>query len=231
MLIIHSNEIAPQETGHFSYIGGKPMLPENLKGPIFAKDDVPMTFFFQICFPKEHVWFDKIVSVFSTTTYCDAETYIPKLPPSLANHILEDAFFENYETFFRFFVFDKSEVCLNEYYQEKLVYRKLRFTEKGDSNDIVFGQINSSPIWLLENEGPKSYEGSEDKINFLFQTNCDYQYLKIAGAPNQTVEDYTTDNGMVESETDEYQLFASNELYFFGIERSLSPQIYVVPQS
>lgn len=231
MIIWHKLEKEKQNYTNSSYIGGVPMLPSDFLIPKFSKTNSLMTFFFQIEIPEGFNWAGKIISVFQTTDYSDDDTCIPKLPEPLKGAVLDNSFFENYQSFFRILILDKKDLVYRKDYKHVVAYKNLNFGNEPD-NYIPFGNIGQNPIWELDDETPKSYNGKCDVINFLFQTIIDYTFETVDDAPRQKEINFSgTSEKFSDSLVPEYILFTANELYFFGIDDENEKKIYVVPQS
>ncbi|MCR4268986.1 hypothetical protein [Nitratireductor sp. ZSWI3] len=192
-----------------------------------------MTFFFQLKIPSFHKSYGKTISMFCATDYINDQMHIPKLPNPLKGASLTEDFFNDYQSFFKIYVFD-DRVDLNLYhqYEDVLAFHELKFQEEVREGQRIFGEISEAPNWILDDETPKEYNGRADAIDFLFQVKEEYYFEKTHNAPRQKVIDYSrNDNGYMDSFSDEYTLFTSNELYFFlaGGGDGIFP--YVVPQS
>ena len=231
MLIWHENKDDVQGGNITSFVGGKPLLPSDFGVPKFARTGEDMTFFFQIETPIGSSWEGDIVSVFSTTTYADDDTFLPKLPDDLQNTELNTEFFDSYQTFFRVFVFKKSALVLSNDYREVVAFRKLNFSETVPSQGIAFGEANNTPNWIAEDEAPRKFNGSKSGISFLFQTKRDYEFGVVSGAPKQKEKNFEVEGGVTDKIGDGYSLFVENELYFFGLSERDRRYIYIVPQS
>ena len=230
MIIWHRASDDVQNGSEKSYVGGLPMLPRELELPIFEKTKKAMTFFFQIEMPEDHQWAGHIISVFSATDYVDDDSFIPKLPDPLAGANLTSEFFQDYEEFFRIFVFPSNVAAKRDEYQKKIAFRRLSFSDSMPIGMIRFGQISQTPEWILDDETPRSFNGEASAITFLFQSDVDYEFDKLNIAPSQKVMDYSGSGGLIDSDSDKYVLFTSNELYFFGVATP-ERRVYVVPQS
>jgi hypothetical protein len=232
LYLVHGIDQEKQNTDVYSYIGGRPMLPRGFDIPIYEETGTCMTFFFQICMPKSHLWKDKIISVFCTTDYASDETLLPKLPEPLKGALLDQGFFEGYQTFFRFYAFSKTGLVLQAGYSPIIEYHQLRFSESLPEDSVLFGELDEQPNWLLEDETPRGFEGNADRLHFLFQTKIDYEYSKVADAPRQQIINYESSRpAHIDSYVDTYSLFVANELYFFGIDGHERQEVYLVPQS
>lgn len=206
------------------------MLPPGSGLPQVRETGEPMTFFFQVLMPDTHAWRDLIVSVFAATTMANENAFIPKMPPDPRNTHLQREFFEDYQTFFRLLVFTRKEAQPAVGYRPVLQYHKLSFGDR-PSDGKRFGRIDKMPTWLLDDEAPRSFEAGT--VDFLFQTDLDYEFDALAGAPRQKVPDYSIPaGGVTDRLRPEYSLFVANEAYYFGLqEKDGQRLIYVVPQS
>jgi hypothetical protein len=230
--IVHNISQENQKSDIFSYVGGKPMLPSGVNIPLYESTGNRMTFFFQFCFPEDHKWSDKIVSVFCVTDYASEETLLPKLPDPLKGASLTRNFFDNYYSFFRFFVFSKRNSKIVEDYLPIIEFHELKTSNGIDDTEILFGEIDKEPNWILEDESPGDFEGETSQPIFLFQTKVDYEFQKLPNAPRQRVIDYGSSvSAHTDSYAETYSLFVANELYFFGIQDGAENEIYLVPQS
>lgn len=117
-------------------------------------------------------------------------------------------------------------------YTPVIKYNILYISDELPDNEVLFGELNNDPIWILEDETPKCINSKFNCIDFLFQMKLNYEFLALTEAPRQKVVNYENNSaGFMDSFGEEYNLFVSNELYFFGIKDAGRNLIYVVPQS
>lgn len=85
---------APQDPQTLSFIGGYPRIPIAEDLPKCQLCGAEQSFFFQVAFPKNHVWRDLSIAVFACTS-CDDEKYcVPEMLPQeilTLNRIGEDS--------------------------------------------------------------------------------------------------------------------------------------------
>jgi hypothetical protein len=62
-----------------SFIGGKPCLPSDKTVPVCKLCGAEQTFFYQVAFPKGHIWENTSMAVFFCTSCVDENYLIPKM--------------------------------------------------------------------------------------------------------------------------------------------------------
>jgi len=224
---INIENIETQLNSHDSFIGGVPKLPLCVVFPKCKFCDNEQTFFFQLKFPKKHAWNGFSIAIFSCTS-CENENHlIPRMPKGLlfgAN--LSKKFFSQYETNFKFIVFKSVKAVLRTDYVVKIKFKEICLVETNcslASNNRVGGR----PQWYLENESPGTYENNIEMI-FLFQLAQGAQFEILETAPRQVELSFFGEPEV--SPNNYYELFISNELYFFGVNDISNPYVYVTSQ-
>lgn len=94
-------------------------------------------------------------------------------------------------------------------------YNALHWDGAAPNGAILFGQRNDVPDWILDDETPGTYGGSEG-FEFLLQTRENYRFSPVPDAPRQMLPNYTGTGGpLAASLVDKYDLWAANAAYFF----------------
>ena len=199
-----------------SHVGGLPQLPQDLDLPRTAETDELMTFFFSIDLGFASKWKGKTLSVFATTTYFDENDCIPQMFANNTKYYdVPNGALDAYQRQFRIFITEASAAILREDYPPRIRYNVIRNEKIPSNKAILFGQQNIDPVWILDDETPGTYGGTET-FNFLFQTRERYRYSLVAGASRQMVLDYTVDgNQLIPSLVDKYDPWINNAAFFF----------------
>ena len=210
-----------------SFIGGKPLLPNNIVVPECKLCGQEQTFFLQIAFPESHKWFEQSLAIFSCTSCADENYLIPEmLSIELYNANIPSGFLESYQRNFSLLVFDTNTCVIKQGYVEKIKY-KPAYLSFNDEQDILLGKMNNTPNWLIEDESPNKYDDKYE-FNFLFQLNSGLEFNLVDNAPRQIEIDIM---GMPsDSPYKYYQLFIGNELYLFGVEDYKQLLVYAITQ-
>lgn len=231
IFLTHKNKVEKQNK-NYSYVGGKPMLPSNISIPITKETNAPMTFFFQITFPKQHPWEGFTLSIFSTTDFVDSdeEFLIPTmLEDELYQVIIPKNFLINYQKYFKVFIFKTDDASIVEDYKEIIQFNSIEFKEIKSKEDVLFGSIKNDPVWVLDDESPKSYNNTVP-MQFLFQTKLDYTFKrKSKDTLRQTILDPITEK-LGYSWEENYELFLANETYYFGT-KGKEKMVYIITQT
>lgn len=217
---------SPNSQNSVSYIGGKPMLPNELAIPVHPETGRTMTFFFQIRMPENHAWNDKLISVFCVTDDYVSDKMLPVMVTyNEFGYDVDSSFIKSDQKYFRIVVSDFNSCSIREDYNEILAYQPLILSE---SEQNSFGYIGDNPLWLLEDETPLTLD-SKNQFDFLFQINLDINFPKLDTSPRQIIENFEASSGTRESYIDDYSLFTGNSVFFFGEKQS--QLIYMVLQS
>jgi hypothetical protein len=209
-----------------SFKGGLPNIPERFEIPYCTQCSAELTFFFQIAFPKKHVWEGKVMAFFHCTSCYDVDNFWPKIL-YVRDHInISDHMLDKYQTNFRIFVFDASEsVALQHKFKLKLKFESLAFQKinpkaKYDNTTKVGGR----PAWdksPLEGDDElyKEITYMGGGLEFLMQIERDWPYMRLPDAPLQ-FEHYKQykDSPILSI----YQPFMGPKIYFLG---TTSPQV------
>jgi hypothetical protein len=229
---------APQDPQTLSFIGGYPRIPIAEDLPKCQLCGAEQSFFFQVAFPKNHVWRDLSIAVFACTS-CDDEKYcVPEmLPPGnpdvesdrggLYGVHIPEGFLKTYQRNFRFIVFPTGRGERRTEYVPKVAYKKLKLSaEKGCKGEI--GIVGGKPQWIQGDETPASYDGHVP-MKFLMQVHEDLKFDILPDAPAQMEYDFFSGE-LHPSPMRYYQLFLGNCLYFFGTSPPHEPLTYVLLQ-
>ncbi|WP_428738570.1 hypothetical protein [Sulfurimonas sp.] len=231
MYITHLSTTQKQDRGVNSFIGGIPKLPKNFDLPITKDTGTLMTFFYQYEFPQNHPYSGFTISIFAATD-CMHENYtIPEMLKTLYGVDIPKGFLDEYQKYFKVFIYKNGDYPLREEYTPILVFKTLYTTQELDkSNSILFGHISNIPKWYLNDESPATYNTCTRMV-FLFQTQIDYVYEKLPIAPRQKVLSFSGDSktDVEDAYTDKYELFNANEIYFFGTDNT-EKKIYIITQ-
>ncbi len=232
MRLWHGVDDEAQRGDELSHVGGRPLLPVGTPIPTCSATGTEMTFFFQLHLARSAQFESRVVSFFAVTDHVDDGAYLPKLPGSLPGAVLDSSFFAKVPSFYRIFCFDPTRAARVSAYRETVKYRRLRFDEPHGEGGVMFGHVGGAPDWILDDEAPYSFNGLASSVEFLFQTELDYEFETVPGAPRQQEQDYSVGGGgSCDSLLDTYDLFVANALYVFGLRDGAEERIYVVPQS
>lgn len=205
-----------------SFIGGKPCIPMDIPLPVCKICGEPLTFFFQIAFPKEHMWAGKSLAFF----YCiraydkhnDAQQF-PKLigkNPVVADGVLEP---DSYQTLFRAVYFDTEKGVVREDYKERVAYQRIDWVRIKKKDPYVPFTLAGEPVWMkyYGSERPKIYEG--EKMELILQVAERFRFDKYPDAPSQMdeLEPYPR-------EEDNYTFFFDhNRVYLWATKERENP--------
>ena len=227
----------PQHPQVLSFIGGYPRIPITEDFPKCQLCGAEQSFFFQVAFPKNHVWKDLSIAIFACTS-CDDEKYcIPEMLPSgnpsigldqggLYGVNIPKNFLRSYQRNFRILIFPTDQGELRTEYVPKVAYKKLKLSAQGCKEAI--GIVGGKPRWIQGDETPASYD-VHVPMKFLMQINEYLQFDILPGAPSQMEYDFFTDE-IKPSKMRYYELFLGNSIYFFGTEPPYEPLVYVFTQ-
>jgi hypothetical protein len=206
-----------------SHIGGFPILPSQINLPSCKICGFPMTFFFQVEFPRKHIWQGKNMSVFACTQSSRIECQLLNLRNNTNFDIpteIPNGFLETYQTNFRTIVFETTDLSemRTDYIPvlryESLVLKRLSYAKSRKS------KVGGLPAWFSFDQTPSGYEGH--KVEFLMQIEARWQFAKLDIAPFQAKVDWLSggywENGL-------YDLFSGTALLFFGTSHS---KVYLV---
>lgn len=223
--LVRRENIAQSEQS-LSHAGGYPNMPANLILPKCQLCGANMTFFFQLEFPKEHQWKNKIMAVFACTSCSPKENITPLMSPDFKH--IPDHFLDTYAKNFFITAFSKAEnPIMRSEYIPKIKYEVIEIIRPVPK---YFGtKLGGKPDWRISNDFPENYMGN--KFTFLLQILDDFEFPfhKLEDAPPQSeYPRFTFDTGY--RTDDRYVLFGGVPLYFFGTLDTDNPQVYVMNQ-
>ncbi len=218
--------LVKQDETSLSHIGGSPNLPDQFKLPNCKLCNSPMTFFFQVKFPKKHDWAGKIMSVFACTSCTPIEgNHYPPFSPNRKR--IPDHFLDDYEKSFHIFAFENTETSsLRKEYKQVLQFEKIEL-QSLRSTTMQITRIGGKPNWRISNDFPEDYMGSH--FTFLMQIWDDWAFKKLPNAPRQALFSFL-DSSVKFRNDDLYFLFRGAPLYLFGTLDFEIPKVYVLNQ-
>lgn len=206
-----------------SFVGGAPRIPPEFRWPACRLCGADQTFFFQIAFPKGHVWFGKSLAAFACTA-CAAKDYpIPEmLRVPLDGAIVPGDFLNAYQRNFCTMVFETDRGVLRGG-RTRIEFSPIAFDDLL-SLRAAQGRLGGRPQWLLDPEAPARLESGEP-FHFLLQLSKGLRFSVAPDAPEQIV---TGLDGRPEPLGERYyQLFIGNRLFFFGAG---ADSVYILTQ-
>ncbi|MFS0724816.1 hypothetical protein [Paenibacillus sp. 1P07SE] len=226
----NNGQAGEQRESDLSFVGGCPRIPASAEPPACGLCGAPMTFFFQVAFPRDHVWSGLTVAVFACTACADESLLIPEmLPGQLHGADIPEGFLVAYQRNFRFLVFPTEEGRLRQDIPARLVFRPWTLEPAAGMRGTMASKAGGDPDWLLDDESPRSYAKSVVMV-FLMQLEEGLTFEKLPAAPPQIILGLT---GEPEPSPDPYyQLFLGNALYLFGTKRGegVEPLVYALTQ-
>lgn len=216
-----------QSEGDLSFIGGHPRIPETMDIPVCRLCGAELTFFFQIAFPQDHAWADLSMALFACTSCAHEEHLIPEmLEGPLPGVDIPEDFLESYQKNFRVLVFKTEEGRFREDYEEKVAFKRWNLVSSPKVNARDH-KIGGKPNWLLEDEAPATYNQTVPMV-FLMQILEGFTFDKLPDAPPQMTLGLTGEPEP--SDTPYYELFLSNNVYFFGTKGGNERLVYIITQ-
>jgi len=232
MFIYHENVKKNQEGTVNSFVGGIPKLPLSIRLPITKETNTQMTFYFQYEFSVNHIYYGYVISVFASTDFAHDDYTIPEmLDGELKGVDIPKGFLDTYQRYFKVFVYKNEDYPLRNDYQPVLNFYPLKSSDDEppiDAEHRIFGKTDSNPSWLLDDESPATYDKSSE-MSFLLQVCEGYEFEKLSTSPRQKVPCGEFGEKLCDSFGDEYELFNSNEIYFFGTDDERK-KIYIITQ-
>jgi len=236
----HSIITTPGKRRCQSFIGGKPCIPENFDLPICKICGEPLTFFFQIEFPKEHVWAGKSLAFFFCTSYQkhpSGQWLPPEIhPESLNNFIIPDGELDvdRYQTLFRAFVFDTSTGVLREDCREKVIYKEIDWKVSNKKTKTIPIILGNEPIWLVRGSSqkrqPAVYQGKS--MELILQIAEFVNFDRLPDAPPEISKTFLQSSQYSPRIEPNYTLFCEfNRIYLWGTVDSECPAIYLSVQN
>ena len=202
-----------EQTGaEFSFIGGKPLMPDSCPLPKCKLCGNGLTFFFQIDCGDVENFSNYVLSVFFCTK-CRNDEYL--IPPMVDGDLKEvsvsSEFLSNSYQNFMTYLNAKSDLKIKESYVEEIEFKIIQ--DHRNTEAKIFGYSGSKPNWILEDETPKDIAGH--KACFLFGVHKDFEFPIVSDAPGQVEFDFMEGEN-VKASRRSYRLFLANGLYFFG---------------
>lgn len=213
-----------------SFIGGKPCIPADIPLPVCKVCGDPLTFFFQVAFPKGHMWEGKSLALFfcdSTYYKHDGQDWFP--PVMLADdgadlpaEALEP---ENYQNLFRAYFFDTKDGVLREDYKEKVKYQRIDWKEGRRRDKKIPIILAGEPIWMnsYQRERPRSCGGK--KLELVLQVADNFNFEIYPDAPAELEKNYMGKNPPFKPrEENNYTLFCDfNRVFLWGTADKENP--------
>lgn len=213
-----------------SFIGGKPCIPADISLPICKVCGEPLTFFFQVAFPKGHMWEGKSLAFFfCTSTYYKHDAH-EWFPPILLASDGEDVSFKelepnNYQTLFRVYFFDTKDGVLREDYHEKVMYYRIDWKPGRRRDKKIPIILAGEPIWMnnFQRERPKSCGG--ENMELVLQVADYFNFEKYPDAPPEMKKSYiANENSFQPREENNYTLFCDfNRVFLWGTNDKEEP--------
>ncbi|MEM6430557.1 MAG: hypothetical protein AAF708_15055 [Deinococcota bacterium] len=214
-----------------SFKGGIPNISDRFEVPCCSYCEMPMTFFFQVAFPKGHIW-DKWVMAFF---YCTSwehdkgryEEYVDTIYVPDQIRFLND-FLATYQKNFRVYVFEQSETT-NLQPQVPQLFEFERFEFEPVDASASYEQttkVGGIPDWewgdATHNDIYKNITYMDGGVDFLMKLERDCMFMRLPDAPLRHeylyVDKYDINNPHVSN----YNVFFGHPLFFFG---SNSPRV------
>ena len=221
-----------------SFIGGKPCIPADILLPTCKVCGEPLTFFFQVAFPKGHMWEGKSLAFFfCTSTYYkhDAHEWFP--PILLANDGEDVSFKElesnSYQTLFKVYFFDTKNGVLREDYHEKVMYHRIDWKPGRRRDKKIPIILAGEPIWMdsFQRERPKSCGGKN--MELILQVADYFNFEKYPDAPPEMKKSYIANkNSFQPRKENNYTLFCDfNRVFLWGTNDKEEPVFGINVQS
>lgn len=223
-----------------SYIGGKPCIPKEVPLPTCKVCGEPLTFFFQIAFPRGHMWEGKSLAFFYCTCAYHKHDDKRMFPPAIQTGAKNDLFDipdgalspESYQTLFRVIFFDTTDGVLREDYEEKVAYQRIdwKTSRKKDKKTPII--IGGEAIWSANygKERPAAYEGKA--MELVLQVADYFNFEKLDDAPPEMEETYQKDNPFRPRKENNYTFFFDfNRVYLWGTAEKENPSFWLNVQN
>lgn len=220
---------ASQTGGESSFVGGLPRLPVDMAIPVCGFCGAVQSFFFQVAFPRGHAWAGLSVATFACTGCVDKDHLIPEMVSGrLRDAEPATSFLRDYQRNFRFVVFASETGVLRSDYAERVRFRPIELASNVLPGSSTLGLLGGSPVWLMEDEYPRSIGPGEEPI-FLCQLFEGGRFELVPDAPRQM--ELAIDGSPARSPDDCYDLFLGNALYLFGAPARTTDAIYALTQT
>lgn len=235
----HSILTKTKQDNSTSFIGGKPRIPKDEPLPRCKVCGEPLTFFFQIAFPKKHMWTGKSIAFF----YCicsyhrhDAKQQFPPYITATESDLFKipngEINPETYQTLFRAVFFDTTDGVLREDYTEKVAYQRIDWKSSRISKRKVPIIIGGDAIWSSQygKERPVSYEGKP--MMLVLQVADYFNFEKLPDAPPEMSETYKENNPFEPRKENDYTFFYDfNRVYLWGTSEPAHPSFWLNVQN
>ncbi|GMK38550.1 hypothetical protein PCCS19_16040 [Paenibacillus sp. CCS19] len=215
-----------QNNSERSFVGGHPVIPQEHDLPTCRLCDAQLTFFFQIAFPTGHAWAEKSMAVFACTCCVNEDHYIPQmLEGQLSGAIIPHNFIRDYQNNFRIIVFPTQDGVMRTDYVPLVKYKTIQLLDTEDE-DVSENKVGGNPNRLLEDESPAKLENSTPMV-FIMQL---LEGLTFETMPSAQPQAKLNLFGEVHyPNSDCYELFIANQVYFFGTASGES-EVYILTQ-
>lgn len=218
---------AAQEPADHSFLGGVPRLPLGTEVPVCSLCGREMSFLFQIAFPEGHIWSGRTLALFFCLDCFGHEYCIPEMPKGpLRQAHLPEGFLDGYQRNFRILVFDTAEGVSAGHSQSRVAFQRLEMTLHSRNDKDAPFTLGGRPIWVMhQDETPSDYAGRPLKL--LFQIKEYFRFPKREDALPQA--DAFAPSGL--SPFPWYNVFARDQIYFWGTADGGEPKVYISVQS
>ena len=222
-----------------SFIGGKPCIPKDELLPVCKVCGEPLTFFFQVAFPKQHMWAGKSLAFFYCTESYHKHDANRQFPPYITAK--ESDLFnipdgeinpEIYQTLFRVIFFNTADGVLREDYTEKVAYKKITWMLGNISRRRIPIIIAGDAIWSSQfgRERPASYEGKP--MHLVLQVADNFNFEKLPDAPPEMEKTFMPDPPFKPREENDYTFFYDfNRVYLWGTAEPDHPSFWLNVQN
>ena len=149
------------------------------------------------------------------------------LKTSLKDADIPAGFLEEYQKYFKVFIYPQGSYDLRQDYKQQVAFHQLHISDDftNGENKQLFANIGDEADWMLGDESPSTYN-KKTKMSYLFQTKEGYEFETIDNATKQKV---LWGHNLKDSPIPEYSLFNSNEIYFFGTD-DIEKKVYILTQ-
>lgn len=215
-----------QEVSDNSFLGGTPKLPPGTELPVCSLCGHELSFLFQIAFPEGHIWSGKTLALFFCLDCFGHEYCIPELPKGpLKQAHLPEGFLDQYQRNFRVLVFDTVEGEPFDGCCPRVPFQRLEWVPSSRNDKDVPFTLGGRPVWVMhQDERPSDYAGRP--LALLFQIAEGFRFPKLEDAPPQANAFSPTGK----SPFPWYDLFARDQIYFWGTADRGEPKVYISVQ-
>ena len=212
------------EASSNSFIGGHPHLPPELALPICTKCKKPLTFFYQVAFPKDHFWASRSLAVFACTSTWHPYDLIPPLLPQPRDVVIPADFLTDYQTTFRLLVFPTQQAVLRTDYVPRVKFTPWNLVKAGRL-PLTASKIGGTPRWSTGQESPSSYAGRP--LTFLMQLGPHVPFEWLEEAPSMARDPQFA---RLLPDPSHYDLFVGNVIYLWGTHDDGPEAVYTLVQ-